>query len=694
MLQWFFGTAALEARQAMERDRYSQSQPGNEPRAFLATLPAEQHDRQLAFGVVMISAAVFVSVAPFAKVPIGEIGPFIPLYQSALVINDVITAVLLFGQYTYLRSRGVLVLAAGYLFTALMAVSHMLTFPGVFAPTGLLGAGPQSTAWMFMFWHGGFPLCAIAYALLKRDGGEPGRTPGRAGVLIFASCVTTVVAVCAFTIVALVSHNLLPPIMRGTHFTSTQVVAIWTVWGLSLLALTVLWRCRPHSVLDLWLMVVMCAWLFDIALAGALNAARFDFGFYAGRAYGLLAATFVLIVLLIENGKLYFELDHQNRSLEAIVRQRTEQLLQSEKIATMGSLLAGVAHELNNPLAVVLGQAHLLRESTQEPRIVAGVEKIMSGADRCVRIVRKFLALARQQPPERGLVALNGLVEDSVELLAYELRNDNVQMVLRLADDLPILWADRHQLQQVLVNMVTNAHHAVRQCPADARMITITTWWDGARQRVHIEITDTGTGIPAEIQARIFEPFFTTKPIGQGTGLGLSLSRGIVEEHGGTISVDSGPGTGTRFGITLPVTVQPARADRPSATDIAAPAASKTILVVDDERDLAEILGEALGRDGHRVEIAGNGAEALRRLEQQRYDLVMSDTKMPVMDGVELFEEIARRFPLLSKRVIFLTGDVLDVEKRRFLESSAAPFLMKPFDLSEVRRVVRRALTI
>jgi signal transduction histidine kinase/ActR/RegA family two-component response regulator len=680
--------------EGMGNGRYRELQPVDGRRAFLATLPAERNDRRLAFGVVLISAAVFLSAVPFAKVSIGPVSAFIPIYQSALVINDVVTAVLLFGQYASLRSRGVLVLAMGYLFTALMAVSHMLTFPGVFAPTGLLGAGPQSTAWMFMFWHGGFPLCVIAYSLLKRAGREPSEASGRADFRIFASAGASVVAVCGFTILATSGQNLLPAIMRGDHFTSTQVVAIWTVWSLSLLALICLWWRRPHSVLDLWLMVVMCAWLFDIALAGMLNAARFDLGFYAGRIYGLLAATFVLVVLLVENSKLYFELDRQNRSLEAMVRERTERLLQSEKIATMGSLLAGVAHELNNPLAVVLGQTHLLRESTQEPRTVAAVEKIMGGADRCVRIVRNFLALARQQSPERSLVGLNSLVEDSVDLLAYELRNDNVEVVLRLAPDLPILWADSHQLQQVLINMVTNAHHAVRQCPADARMITVATWSDGARRQVHIEIADTGPGIPADLHARIFEPFFTTKPVGQGTGLGLSLSRGIVEEHGGTITVDSEPGRGTRFRITLPVTARPTIADTPSKTETASPVATKTILVVDDERDLAEIVGEVLGLEGHRVEIASDGADALRRLEQQDYDLVLSDTKMPVVDGVELFQEIQRRFPKLSKHIIFLTGDVLDAEKRRFLESSGAPFLTKPFDLGEVRRVVRRALTL
>jgi len=314
-------------------------------------------------------------------------------------------------------------------------------------------------------------------------------------------------------------------------------------------------------VLDLWLMVVMCAWLFDIALAAVLNHGRFDLGFYAGRIYGLLAATFVLMVLLVENGKLYFALDRQNRSLEATVRERTERLLQSEKIATMGSLLAGVAHELNNPLAVVLGQSHLLRESTEDPRIAARAEKIVTGADRCVRIVRNFLALARQQAPERTRVGLNQLVQDSVELVAYELRTDNIQVVFDLADDLPILWADQHQLQQVLVNIVTNAHHALRKSPSAERMISITTRSERARAQVRLEISDTGSGIPADIQAKIFEPFFTTKPVGQGTGLGLSLCRGIVEEHGGTIGVQSEPGRGTTFQIMLPVLEQPAGTD-------------------------------------------------------------------------------------------------------------------------------------
>jgi signal transduction histidine kinase len=394
---------------------------------------------------------------------------------------------------------------------------------------------------------------------------------------------------------------------------------------------------------------------------------------------------------LLDTRFAYRALERQNHSLEQIVAERTQRLLQSEKIATMGALLAGVAHELNNPLAVVLGQSHLLHDLAKDPRTIVRAEKIKAAADRCVRIVRNFLALARQQAPERGEVLLNQVARDAAELLAYELRTDNVEVSLGLAEDLPILWADGHQLHQVLINIMANAHHALRQCPG-RRQLSIATRSDPASQRVHLEITDTGPGIPAEIRAKIFEPFFTTKPAGQGTGLGLSLCRGIIEEHGGAITVVSEPGQGTTFAIVLQVVPRPAGADEPDVAETPAPVGAKAILVVDDERELAEVLAEALGRDGHRVEITSNGADALRELERHEYDLVVSDTKMPVMDGMELYCEVARRFPALGKRIIFVTGDVLDADKRRVLESSGAPFLMKPFDPAELRRLVRRLL--
>src|SRR5437867_3055852 len=287
---------------------YLESPSGDGSRIFLSTLPAERGERRLAFAVVLMSAAIFLTAAPFAKVPLAPIGAFIPIYQSTLAINDLITAVLLFGQFSFLRSRALLVLASGYLFTAVMAVSHMLTFPGLFAPTGLLGAGPQSTAWLYMFWHGGFPLLVIGYALLKSPDVEAGGQQGRPIFAVLGSAAAAPVVAGAFTLLATAGQSWLPAIMRENHYTPAMTTVIALIWGLSLLALGILWRRRPHSVLDVWLMVVLCAWLFDIGLAVVLNAGRFDLGFYAGRIYGLLAASFVLVVLLLENGMLYARL--------------------------------------------------------------------------------------------------------------------------------------------------------------------------------------------------------------------------------------------------------------------------------------------------------------------------------------------------------------------------------------------------
>ena len=309
-----------------------------EAQGFLSTEPARRADRRLAFGAITISSLVFLCTAPFARVPLPHVEAFIPSYESALAINDLVTAVLLFSQFGKLRSRALCALAGGYMFTALMAVAHALTFPGLFAPTGLLGAGPDTTAWLYVFWHGGFPLAVLAYSLLKNRENASSAT-GLAVRTMFALCVATVVAsVVCLTLLATVGKSLLPAIMAGNHNTLALTAAVGSVWMLSLIALLALWRRRPHSVLDLWLLVVLCAWLFDVALSAILNAGRFDLGFYAGRIYGLLAASFVLAMLLLETSWLHDRLaaaraqlaDHA-RALERRVRERTEELRRSNE---------------------------------------------------------------------------------------------------------------------------------------------------------------------------------------------------------------------------------------------------------------------------------------------------------------------------------------------------------------------------
>ena len=400
------------------------------------------------------------------------------------------------------------------------------------------------------------------------------------------------------------------------------------------------------------------------------------------------------IVLRIKNllhtRDLYLELEQHNRSLEATVRERTEQLLQSEKVATMGSLLAGVAHELNNPLAVVMGQTHLLGEGASGISVAARAEKINAAASRCVRIVRNFLALARKRPPERTAVVLDQIIRETIELLGYELKTENVDVTTSLATDLPPLAADAHQLQQVFVNLLTNARHAMRKVSGPKR-ISIMSRFDRGHGRIQVEVTDSGPGIPADIQGKVFEPFFTTKPAGEGTGLGLSLCRNLIEQHGGTLTLKSPSSGGATFVIELSPTDESAGTVLTGDVEpVSIP--PKTILIVDDEEEIANILAEMLQRDGHTIDIVSNGAAAIANLARRSYDLILSDTKMPVMDGLALHHEVERHFPSLRGKIIFVTGDVLDAEKQRLLEATGAPVVTKPFRLGDIRTAVQRKL--
>ncbi len=372
-------------------------------------------------------------------------------------------------------------------------------------------------------------------------------------------------------------------------------------------------------------------------------------------------------------------------------KQTEEARRQTEKLAAMGALVAGVAHELNNPLSVVIGQAFLLRQAMEGGPLAERAKKITQAAERSARIVKNFLALARQYPPERQQVKLNQIAEEVVELLAYPLRVDNVEVKLDLIPDLPTLWADPHQLHQVLVNLITNAHQAMRETPPPRRL-TVTTRFEPGSGRVSLEVADTGPGIPPPVRARIFEPFFTTKPAGQGTGLGLSLCLGIIEEHRGTIQVvETPPGGGTTFRIELPV--DPGMAVPGTlAVEALAPVRGKSILVVDDEPEIAETLRDMLATDGHRVETAANGIIGLSKLRERDYDLILSDLKMPELDGPGLYHEIERRYAGLCPRFIFITGDALSPETREFLANTEALSVGKPFVLDEVRRVILRAL--
>jgi PAS domain S-box-containing protein len=289
-------------------------QASDERHIFLSTLPASQRDRIAALAVVGLSAVLFACAVPFSGTPLAPVPAFVASYQSALAVTDLITAVLIFSQFGVLRSRALLLLASAYLFTAAAAIAHALTFPGLFAPTGLFNAGPQTTVWLFMIWHGVFPLLVLGYALLKDEHGGP-KIRGSIGRAIWGSIAAVVFAIMALVWIVTNRHDWLPTLLSEGRYTSVMIGVVSMVWCLSLAALLVLWFRRAYSVIDVWLMVVMCAWLFDIALSAIVNVARFDLGFYVGRIYGLCAASFVLAVLLFDNVALLAQL---SRLLEAL----------------------------------------------------------------------------------------------------------------------------------------------------------------------------------------------------------------------------------------------------------------------------------------------------------------------------------------------------------------------------------------
>lgn len=381
-----------------------------------------------------------------------------------------------------------------------------------------------------------------------------------------------------------------------------------------------------------------------------------------------------------------YDLSERNAAKKQLERQR-EALRQAEKLAAMGSLLAGVAHELNNPLAIVMGRASLLEDKCADPDLRADASRIREAAERCGRIVRTFLAMARQRPPQRAAVQLNELVRGAVELLQYNLRTAGVVIEQRLQPELPDVVGDADQLGQVLLNLLVNAQQAVAQVEPPRRVLIET----GARaDAVWLRVADSGVGVSGEHRERIFDPFVTTKSEGAGTGLGLALSRSIVAEHGGTLQLESASplGRGASFCIELPVRSTAGRAVvRPAAAQAPA-AATMRVLVVDDEPEVTAMMRDALEAAGYEVATAESGLVALALLDESRFDAAVSDLRMPDMDGAALWRAIRARDPELARRFLFVTGDALSPLVSDFRRESGAEGIEKPFTADDlVQRV-------
>jgi nitrogen-specific signal transduction histidine kinase/CheY-like chemotaxis protein len=378
-------------------------------------------------------------------------------------------------------------------------------------------------------------------------------------------------------------------------------------------------------------------------------------------------------------------LDDQSRDLY-------QQLLQAEKLAALGQTISGVAHELNNPLATILTWAERLANREVDATTRRGLETILGESERAARIVRNLLTFARKRQSTRAMIDLNHVVRDTLALRAYEQRVSNILVIDALAAGLPQVFADAHQVQQVLLNLVINAEQAMLSAHGRGTIV-VRTWHERDSGLVILEINDDGPGVPDDVQPKIFDPFFTTKEVGKGTGLGLTVAYAIVQEHGGRVRVESKEGRGASFFVEFPIKVGRVREPAPVPTDPPFETlAGARVLVVEDEPALAAAVSEALADAGFVVDRAGDGVEALARTGECSYDLVICDLKMPRLDGMSFYRAIADTRPELSRRVIFVTGDVAGTEAERFLADTGCRWLAKPFRLGDLLRAARDAL--
>lgn len=381
-------------------------------------------------------------------------------------------------------------------------------------------------------------------------------------------------------------------------------------------------------------------------------------------------------------GGVLIDITSQKRAEDELARSR-EALYQSEKLTALGSLLAGVSHELNNPLAVVAGQAMLLEEDAAGTPHAVRAAKIKRAAERCAKIVQTFLAMARQKQPERRLVYANEVVRAALDLTDYGLRTAGVRVTCRLAAGLPPLHADPDQLHQVLANLLINAQHALLDVTGERRLTVATRALSG---RIEIEISDNGPGIPLDVRRRVFEPFFTTKAQGVGTGLGLSFSLGVVEAHGGKLELLD-IGQGAAFRISLPA-AQPTAPEQVPPPVKRALSARGRLLVVDDEPDVGDLIAEMLESQGWTVRVATGGAAAKSLLRAERFDFILSDLRMPDFDGPALHAWLAEYQPDMARRIAFVTGDTLGPAARRFLTDTGVPCIEKPFTPQMLRSLL------
>jgi signal transduction histidine kinase len=504
----------------------------------LADLQPTLQQKRAALLVVAILCLGLGCTAPFAATPLPRFAAFIPFLNAAILVTGLITAMLLFVQFSISRSYAILVLAGGYLFTALIVIPHALTFPGAFSPAGLLGAGLQTTASLYVLWHIGFAAAVLVYAGLKE--GDRAR-PESVRSAIWRCVALAAVLVGASVWVSIGGESSLPLLfLSDVNYSALASHALAFTLSICVLALALLWI-RRRSVLDLWLMVVTCALIGELAL----TVVRFSLGFYVSRLFSLATATIVLIILLAEAARLYSRLVDANRTL---LRER------DNKLADVEAVVASISHEVKQPLSAIVMRGSSARRYLEDSppnldKARTALNAIVADGRRASEIFENIRSLFRGRMQERVPVNVNELVSDVMEMMRDELAEHRIIARTELVTGALLVLGHRGQLEEVLLNLIRNAIDAMEGTEEARRLLRLRVD-DRGLDGASIEVMDAGSGIDPDRLESIFDAFFTTKS--RGMGLGLAICRMIVERHGGKLLASSEQGAGAVFQVILP----------------------------------------------------------------------------------------------------------------------------------------------
>ncbi len=668
-------------------------------------IPATRSQRVAAVVAIVASAAVFLTTAAFGRIALPAVSAFIPAYEGALAVIAFITFTILFGQYLSASSPAVLCLALAYLFLGLIIIPHVLTFPGVFSPSGLLGAGTQTTAWLFTFWHGIFPGFAIVYFLAPTQP-DPSidLTAGRRRILI--GVLAVVLFVIGLVLLSTIGMALLPEVVRDGNYQQMVSKGISPFMILiCVAALATGYIRRRTSVLDLWVSLVIGIWIFDIAMSSVLGSARYDLGRYMGRAFDLIAGTSLLAALLLESNKLYHylaeALDLADQRNTELTRSR-EALQRAQRLDAMGQLTGGVAHDFNNVLQIISANLHVMRlRRPDDQQIQDSIRRALEGVKRGGRLSSELLSFASKQPLQPKVMNISQLLTSMDDILRHTLGAE-VDIETVIAGGLWNTMIDAALLENAILNLALNGRDAMNGSGKLTIEALNTSLSDdyvhgtgdaiAAGQYVVVAVTDTGSGIAADVLERVFEPFFTTKPVGSGTGLGLSMVYGFVKQSNGYVRIYSELGVGTTVKIYLPRSREARTAGLADST-FELLRGEERILVVEDDEAVRLGTVDTLEAMGYRVHAASNAAEADAMLEAGLdIDLLFTDVVMPgPMKVTEMAARAVKRLPQLV--VLYTSGYTENAIVHGGRLDPGVRLISKPYRPEQLSALLRRLLS-